>query len=228
MSEQRRHEVQSKFEKLAQSLLDGEGIPADSWTTSLQDVPALTHAIVEDFVRWTNDKRHVTEGYSFSKTKKIETLGKPIRLNLVTDHDIFLLEGHTKPAMKQAKSISTGEEIYFCSLLLSKETGKIIAAYAAGERGFCKRIAALAYKLVKVKMSEATELPKPISCTDVRQKWGLPSIKAQQDREKEAMKRNLLHEIVFEKHIPTRDNLGGRKPQTTLRNKLQLQLKTQG
>ena len=35
VSEQRRHEVQSKFEKLAQSLLDGEGIP-DSWTTSLQ------------------------------------------------------------------------------------------------------------------------------------------------------------------------------------------------
>ena len=47
MSEQRRHEAQSKFEKLAQSLLDGERIPADNWTTSLQDVPALTHAVVE-------------------------------------------------------------------------------------------------------------------------------------------------------------------------------------
>ena len=47
VSEQRRHEAQSKFEKLAQSLLVGEGIPADNWTTSLQDVPALTHAVVE-------------------------------------------------------------------------------------------------------------------------------------------------------------------------------------
>ena len=47
MSEQRRHEAQFKFEKLAQSLLDGEGIPADNWKTSLQDVPALTHAVVE-------------------------------------------------------------------------------------------------------------------------------------------------------------------------------------
>ena len=37
VSKQRRHEVQSNFEKLAQSLLDGEGIPADNWTTSLQD-----------------------------------------------------------------------------------------------------------------------------------------------------------------------------------------------
>ena len=192
VSEQRRHEVQSKFEKLAQSLLDGEGTP-DSRTTSLQDVPALTHAIVEDFFRWTNDKRYVPEGYAFSKTKQNETLGKTIRLNLLPDHDMFLLEGHTRAAMKQAKSISTGEEIYSCSLLLSKETGKIMAACAAGKRGFCKRIAALAYKLVKVKMSGATELLKPISCTDVRQQWGLPSIKAQQDPEKEAMKRNPLH-----------------------------------
>lgn len=111
MSEQRIHDVQSKFEKLAQSLLDGEGIPADSWTTSLQDVRALTHAIVEDFFRQTNYKRHVTEGYAFSKTKKFETLGKPIRLNLLPDHDMFLLEGHTRPAMKQAKSISTGKGI---------------------------------------------------------------------------------------------------------------------
>ena len=57
-------------------------------------------------------------------------------------------------------------------------------------------------------MSGATELPKPISCTDVRQQWGLPSIKAQQDPEKEVMKRNPLHEVVIEKHILTRDNLG--------------------
>lgn len=71
MSEQRRHELQSKFEKLAQSLLDGEGIPVDNWMTSLRDVPALTHAVVEDFFRQTNDKRHVTEGYAFSKTKKV-------------------------------------------------------------------------------------------------------------------------------------------------------------
>ena len=219
--------------KVTQSLLDAEGIPADSWTTSLEELPALTHAIVEDFFRKTNDKRHVTEGYAFSKTKKVETSGRPIRLNLLPDHAMFLLEGHTRPAVKQAKSISTGKGIYSCSLLLSKETGKIIAAKdkscAAGKRGFCEHIAALAHKLVEAKVTGATELPKPISCTDVRQQWGLPSIKAQQDPEKEAMKRNPLQEIVFEKHILTRDNLGGRKRKLiTLRNKLQLQLKTQG
>ena len=58
VSEQRRHEVQSKFEKLAQSLLDGEGSPADSF----DDAPPLTREVVEDFFRQTYDKRHVTEG----------------------------------------------------------------------------------------------------------------------------------------------------------------------
>ena len=146
------------------------------------------------------------------KLKKFETSGKPIRLNLLPDHDMFLLEGHTRPATKQAESISMGKGIYSCSLLLSKETGKIIAAKnkscAAGKRSFCKHIVALAYKLDEATMSGATQLPKPISCTDVRQQWGLPSIKAEQNPEKEAMKRNPLHEIVFEKHILTRDNLG--------------------
>jgi len=61
---------------------------------------------------------------------------------------------------------------------------------------------------VEAKMSGVTELPKPISCMDVRKQWGLPTIKAQQDPEKEAMKQNPLHEIVFEKHILTGDNLG--------------------
>ena len=59
VSEQRRHEVQSKFEKLAQSLLHGEGIPRGQ----LDDVPALTREVVEDFFRQT----HVTEGVCILK-----------------------------------------------------------------------------------------------------------------------------------------------------------------
>ena len=204
--------MQSEVENLAQRLLNGEGIPMENWTTSLQDVPALTHAVVEEFFKQTDDKRHVTEGYAFSKTKKFETSGKPMRLNLLPGHDMFLLEGHTRPATKQPKGISKGKGIYSCPILLSKATGQIIAAKdkscTAGKRGFCKHIAGLAYKLVEAKMSGATELPKPVSCTDVRQQWGVPSIKAQQDPEKEVMKRKPLQEIVFEKHILTRDNPG--------------------
>ena len=70
VSEQRRHEAQSKFEKLAQSLLDGEGIPADNWTTSLQDVPALTHAVIEDFFRPTT-KDTSQRGMHLQNPKKL-------------------------------------------------------------------------------------------------------------------------------------------------------------
>ena len=215
VSEQKRKQSQSDAEILTQTLLDGEGIPADKWTTSLKGIPSLTHAAVEDFFKQTNDKRHVTEGYAFSKTKKFETSGKQMRINLLPGHDMFLLEGHTRPAMKQAKGISKGKGTYSCSILFNKETGRIVAAKdkscAAGKRGFCKHIAALAYKLVEAKMSGAKDLPKPVSCTDVRQQWGVPSIKAHQDPEKEVMKRKPLQEIVFEKHVLSRDNAGGRK-----------------
>ena len=58
VSEQRRLEVQSKYEKLVQSLLDGRGIPRGQ----LDDVPALSHEVVEDFFRQTYYKRHIKEG----------------------------------------------------------------------------------------------------------------------------------------------------------------------
>ena len=215
ISEQKRRQSQSDVEILADRLLDGEGIPADKWTASLKDIPTLTHAVVEDFFKQTNDRRHVTEGYAFSKTKKFETSGKQMRINLLPGYDMFLLEGHTRPAMKQAKDISRGKGIYSCSILFKKETGRIIVAKdkscAAGKRGFCKHIAALAYKLIEAKMSGAKELPKPITCTDVRQQWGVPTIKSQQDPEKEVMKRKPLQEIIFEKHVLSRDTAGGRK-----------------
>ena len=60
-------------------------------------------------------------------------------------------------------------------------------------------------------MSCSVELPKSISCTQVHQQWGIPSIRASQDPEKELMKRIPLQEIVFEKHLLQRDKSGGRK-----------------
>ena len=139
-----------------------------------------------------------------------------MRINLLpNENNMFVLEGYTRPAMKQAKGISSGEGLYACSIIFDKTSGKILAAKdhscAAGKRGFCKHVAALAYKLVEATMSCSVELPKSISCTQVRQQWGIPSIRASQDPEKELMKRMPLQEIVFEKHLLQRDKSGGRK-----------------
>ena len=128
---------------------------------------------------------------------------------------MFLLEGHTRPAMKQAKGITSGSGVYSCIVVFNKLTGKILAARdrscAAGKRGFCKHIAVLSYKLVELKMSSAKKLPQSLSRTEIRQQWGIPSLKAQQDPEKEVMKKKPLHEINFEQHVLTRDQTGGRK-----------------
>ena len=187
-----------------------------NWTTSVENVPRMTHSTVEEYFRLAGDKRHVTEGYAFSKTKKFETSGKTIRINNLLSHEqTFLLEGYTRPSMKQATNISQGASLCKCRTVFDSETGRILAgkdySCPAGSRGFSKHIAALAYKLVDVIMAGGKELPKPLSCTETRQKWGVPSLKAAQDPEKEVMKRKPLQDIVFEKPISTRDVNGGRK-----------------
>ena len=76
---------------------------------------------------------------------------------------MFVLEGYTRPAMKQAKGISSGKGLYACSIIFDNTSGKILAAKdhscAAGKRGFCKHVAALAFKLVETTMSCSVELP---------------------------------------------------------------------
>lgn len=148
------------------------------------------------------------------KSLKLEAIVYKLILYLVMNKN-FCLEGYTRPSMKQATDISQGASLYKCRIVFDSKTGKILAArdYScpAGSRGFCKHIAALAYKLVDVSMAGGKELPKPISCTEMRQKWGVPSLKAAQDPEKEVMKRKPLQDILFEKHICTRDVDGGRK-----------------
>ena len=120
------------------------------------------HSVVEEFFQNSGEKRHLTDGYAFSKTKKFGTSGKPLRINLLPGCN-DMLEGHTRPAMKQAKGITSGSGVYSCIVDFSKLTGKILAARdrssAAGKRRFCKHIVALCYRLVELKMPES--FPNP-------------------------------------------------------------------
>ena len=63
VSEQRRFEFQSKYEKLVQRLFDCWGIPR----RQLDDFPALSHEVVEAFFRETYYKRHIKEGVCILK-----------------------------------------------------------------------------------------------------------------------------------------------------------------
>lgn len=78
----------------------------------------MTHSTVEEYFKLAGDKRHVTEGYAFSKTKKFETSGKSIQINHLFSHEQkFLLEGYTRPSLKQATKISQGASLYKCRIV---------------------------------------------------------------------------------------------------------------
>ena len=57
-------------------------------------------------------------------------------------------------------------------------------------------------------MAEKESLPSNLTCTQIRQKWGLPSLRAEQDPEKEMLKRQPLQTITFQRQILDRDFFG--------------------
>lgn len=144
---EKRKQNQSAQEQLVEKFLEGKSIPPESWTTSLEHVPYMKHSVVENFFKNAKDMRHLTNGYTFfQKQGNFETSGKPLQINLLPGSNMFLLQGHTRPAMKQAKSISSGTGIYSCIVVFNKLTSETIAAQdrlcAAGKREYCKPIAA--------------------------------------------------------------------------------------
>ena len=91
-----------------------------NWTQNLENIPfkLITHFVVEKYF----ENRHVREGYTFSKTLKFETSGRPMRVNL-KDERYFLLEGYTRPSMKTSKGTAKGEGIYRCLVIFGLKTG---------------------------------------------------------------------------------------------------------
>ncbi len=111
-----------------------------------------------------------------------------MQINFNLPGETFLLEGYTRPAMRQAKGISSGQGFYRCLILFDKQSGEILAARdhscPAGKRGMRKHVAALAYKLVQTKMSGQSHLQRQMSCTDIHQQWGYPALKPTKTQKK--------------------------------------------
>ena len=101
--------AKTKFRNFNERLLDSKDVPMDSWTQSIDQVPPVTHSVVENFYQKTNDKRHLTQGYAYSTTKKFETSGKPMQIYFNIPGLTFLLESYTRAAMRQAKGISPSQ-----------------------------------------------------------------------------------------------------------------------
>ena len=63
--------------KVSEKILNSD-IYSDNWASSLAGIPIVIHSVVENYFELTSDEKHLTEGYTFSKTKKFETSGKPM------------------------------------------------------------------------------------------------------------------------------------------------------
>ncbi len=85
----------------------------------------------------------------------------------------------------------------------------------AGKRCFCKHVAALAYKLADCIMTRKENLPSTLTCAWIKQKWGLPSLRAEQDPEKEVMKRKPLRNIRSQRHNVNQHHSKSRKRRST-------------
>ena len=118
--------------------------------TNISKLPLdkIVHFSIENYFKNSNDAKHIKESYTFSKTLKFETSGKPMPINLISNK-YFILEGCTRPAMKTSKGISKGKGVYHCAIVYSYPSGEIIQArdYScpAGKCGYCKHIAASVY-----------------------------------------------------------------------------------
>ena len=55
--------------------------------TNISKLPLdkIVHSSVENYFKDRNDAKHMKEGYTFSKTLKFETSGKPIHTNLISN-----------------------------------------------------------------------------------------------------------------------------------------------
>ena len=148
------------------------------WTSNISQLPLskIVHSVVKKYVQKSGDSKHIKEGYTFSKTLKFETSGKPMRVNIVNEKH-FLLEGYTRPAMKSSKGISQGMGIYHCVIAFSRTIGEIVQArdYScpAGKRGYCKHVAALAYKLLDSAMAKKENTAFKFNLYSNKTKMGL-------------------------------------------------------
>ena len=73
MRKSKKKKEKKTYERLLEHFLDGKVIPTEGWPSSLEEIPEVKHSVVEEFFQNSEEKRHLTDGYAFSKTKKFET-----------------------------------------------------------------------------------------------------------------------------------------------------------
>ena len=112
-----------------------------------------------------------------------------VKPNVQANNKLFIVKGKVHASMKKAN--------YLVYVHLEQHGGEVLYAKCeckAGQGGCCKHVAALLYTLLDFVNSGAREVPEEMTCTQVAQKWHVPS--QCNTTLKKAVK---FHDLTFEK-----------------------------
>jgi len=151
-----------------------------TWTTDLTNLPPITHShiyeyMIEATISVDNKSRGATKhkilGYQLFKEHYVQKV--QVKDHVKAKQNLFLVKCNVGASMKK--------DVYNVYIHLDQSTAEIYYAKCtckAGAGGCCKHVAAALYQLVDYKQMEVKSVPSDKTCTDVLQKWHVPSNKS--------------------------------------------------
>ena len=182
----------------------------DGWSKSLCMLPIFTEALIDNHLIYNAqtmpDKRnaqayrHKQKGYRLFKEGYVRKVF--VRANvLLGDSEKFLVKAEVAASMKQ--------QLYKVYVHLAQKNGSVSYANCnckSGKGGCCKHVAGALYTLWDYSNLGLKVVPEDLTCTQVAQKWHVPSKGARQ-----TVNAVYFNELEFEKANFKRDQSGSRK-----------------
>ena len=182
----------------------------DGWSKSLGKLPIFTEAMIDSHMIYNAqtmpDKknaqayRHKQKGYRLFKEGYVRKVFVKAHV-LIGDSERLLVKAEVAASMKQ--------QLYKVYVHLHQQNGTVSYASCnckSGKGGCCKHVAGALYTIWDYSNLGLKVVPEDLTCTQVEQKWHVPSKGARQ-----AVNAVYFHELDFEKADFKRDQSGSRK-----------------
>ena len=182
----------------------------DGWSKSLGKLPVFTEAMIDSHMIFNAqtmpDKknaqayRHKQKGYRLFKEGYVRKVFVKVHV-LLGDSERFLVKAEVAASMKQ--------QLYKVYVHLNQQNGTVSYASCnckSGKGGCCKHVAGALHTIWDYSNLGLKVVPEDLTCTQVAQKWNVPSKGARQ-----AVNAVYFHELDFEKADFKRDQSGSRK-----------------
>ena len=185
-------------------------IPKEEWSKSLDKLPLFTEGMIDYHLiyksstmpdkKGTQAYRHKQKGYRLFKEGYVQ--------NVVVKADVKS-QDNVKLLVKAKVAASMKQKLYNVHVHLIQQNGEVAFANCScksGKGGCCKHVAAVLYTLWDYSTLGLKIVPDNLTCTQVSQKWNVPSKGAMQ-----ATNAVYFEELTFEKADFKRDQSNCRK-----------------